>query len=390
MVRWGGAPSGQTGVTGKKECISVKLPAKSTGTFVDSVAMQRGTACEAFRVVAMDGVATMQAMDPSGTKQSKDAHQSRNTLMLSHGTARSYWLTLDPNRPDAAVPTADIPLQWSSGTPATLRGLNANYRGFGSGPLEFLVADANARRMKNGVVCHSCTSELPAGSFRKFHDGLYIASPELCFLQMARSLTLSQLVELGINLCGKYYIDPATNKVEPRAPVATAATLKRYLERVDSRTGGVAKAKRALQWVVDDSASPKETQMEMLFGLPLRYGGYGFGNAVMNYDVFPRSRKRLAEQGYYSIDACWVNKGSGAEYFGEEEHQDHVHDRRRLDAIKALGWNVVVVDKQRLYSPAAFETAAQQLAEFMKHRIRRSDSWRGRMLALRRDLGLID
>ena len=50
---------------------------------------------------------------------------------------------------------------------------------------------------------------------------------------------------------------------------------------------------------------------------------------------------------------------------------------------------MVVIDKQRLYDPEAFDIAAKQLAGYLNYRIRKGEGWQEAHTALRKDLGLL-
>ena len=133
-----------------------------------------------------------------------------------------------------------------------------------------------------------------------------------------------------------------------------------------------------------------ETKAFVLLCFPRSRGGYGLELATLNHRADPGRYEYLAEQGYFRIDICWPGPCVGAEYFGDEGHRDKVvHDRRRLDALEALGWKMVVIDKQRIYDPESFEVAARQIAGYLNARIRKGGNWEAAHAALREDLDLL-
>ncbi|HAM14259.1 MAG TPA: hypothetical protein DCP91_00030 [Eggerthellaceae bacterium] len=204
---------------------------------------------------------------------------------------------------------------------------------------------------------------------------------------MSQYLTMAQLVVLGSNLCSKYYLDPDTKEIMHRKSLTTRERIARYLD-TGEKIYGAGKAKKALVYVEDRSASPMETKTHVLVCLPLHKGGHGFAKPVFNYEVNPGRYAHLAEQGHFEIDLCWVDEKVGIEYFGEKEHPDPIRDRRRLDALGALGWKIVVVDKRRLANPDSFEIAMKQVARHLGRRIRKPDGWAEKNLALRREIGI--
>ena len=309
--------------------------------------------------------------------------------MLSHDTAAEYYLTLDPLSANAAVPTRAKPLNCARATSISSININPNFSGFGGLPLHVLVSEKGLVRRSNIAVAHVCEAALPQGSFRKLNDTLFIVSPELCFLQMAWELSLPKLVEFGINLCASYYRDLKKGDLPERPPIVSARKLLRYVENMSGKPGA-AKAKKALQWIKDNSASPMETKLFILLVFPKRYGGYGFSDAVFNFEIDPERYAFLTEQDSFKIDICFPDKHVGVEYYGEESHQDTVKDRRRLDALGTLGWDMTVIDKQRLYDPQAFDIAAHQIAQHLGQRIRKPANWDEKNFELRYELGLCE
>lgn len=300
----------------------------------------------------------------------------------------AYYRTLDPSSPKAARPSKALPLARAGSSSELLKTFNPDFSGFGGAPLDLLVASPSLVRPSTKVAAHSCEMELPPGSFWRLNDALYIASPELCFVQMAQTMSAPQIAELGLNLCSIYYVDTKSRKLPERKPITTSAKLARFAERVTGLRG-VKKAREALKWVVGGSRSPMESKMFLLLCYPRSRGGYGFPLAELNRRVNPGRDERLSEQEYYRIDVCWPDEFVGVEYFGEDDHENNVvRDRRRLDALAALGWNMVVVDKQRLYDPDAFDTAAIQVASHLGYRFRKGEGWRHARTALREELGL--
>ena len=314
--------------------------------------------------------------------------QTSPVVVLSHRTAMAYYRTLDPAHPMAARACKASPLARASASSQALNVFKPGYYGYGGAPFDLLVPSRQLVRVSKSIVAHSCEVELPANSFWRLHDSLFVVSPELCFVLMAQLLSAPQLVELGLNLCGGYYVDTKAGKLPEREPLTTPRKLASYVERA-SGMKGVKKARDALRWVVPGSRSPMESKSFVLLCYPRNRGGYGFELAELNHRVNPGRAVRLSEQDYYRIDISWPDDSVGFEYYGEGEHEGRVvQDRRRLDALEALGWHMVVVDKQRLYSASAFDVAADQLASHLGFRIRRGSEWQASNDALRKELGL--
>lgn len=318
---------------------------------------------------------------------SKETSSRKPVAILSHATAQTYYLTQDVARPHAARPTKASPLLHARATSDVLGYFNSSFAGFGGPPFNLVVPCKELVYSNERVVARLCGSDLPAGSLWKFTETLYISSPELCFVQMARSLSEPQLTELGANLCACYYKDLASNRLPERLPVTTPEKLARFVGRAKGLYGA-AKSSRALRWVIANSRSPMETKLYILLVYPKSQGGYGLSFPELNYDVQPGRHESMVEQGWFMLDGCWPDDHVGYEYYGGDHDAAIVSDRRRLDALEALGWNMVVIDKQRLYNPDAFDIAVRQIATHLGIRIRKPANWEQKNLALRKELGL--
>lgn len=312
------------------------------------------------------------------------------TLILSHETAKSYYLTLNPRDDMRAIPCMDDPIGNASATSELFELFRANYTGFGNGPREVMVPDRNLKRQRHGLITHVTHLEYPAGSFWKLRPQVYLASPELCFVQMASQLCEPQAIEFGINLCAKFYTDPKTTKPLERKPVTCADKIAAYIDSLDGRYKGISRAKHALKWVVDNTASRMETRCAILMHYSKCYGGAGFPPIEANYHVKPGRLAGMTNQDNYWIDGAWPDPMAGYEYLGEEEHPDLKADMRRIDELEALGWHLVVLDKRTVYNHDLFVKPMLQLARYLGKRFRPPADWRSRAIALRRDLGMID
>lgn len=259
---------------------------------------------------------------------------------------------------------------------------------YGGEPVTVLVASRALRRDTSAIRSRMCSQDLPAQSFYKLRDELYIISPELTLLRMARHASIIQLAEMATNLCGRYYLDLRTQKVEDRTSYLTSVSkLRSYVEHMHGESGS-AKVARALRWVLDNSGSPYESKMALVFHLPLSLGGFGLHFDAMNFDAQIGRLAYLTEQGEYCIDMVNTNQHVGLEYDGDESHQDPSHDKRRRNALAALGWSVFPIDKTVLHSPEHCEKVAYQLARRLGERIQKPRSWESNCEKLRRELKL--
>lgn len=156
----------------------------------------------------------------------------------------------------------------------TLRQIPLEKAGIGAPPYHLLVFDSDQRCIKKGFRFHVCSLPYPPGSFIDLGAGVFVAMPELCFLQMARSLSLPQLIELGCMLCSLYAFDDEGNATLRKSPLTTKKQLAAYLDKAGSMKG-TGKARRALDNVREHALSPRETRLLSLLCLSRHFGGYG-------------------------------------------------------------------------------------------------------------------
>lgn len=146
------------------------------------------------------------------------------------------------------------------------------------GPIELLVSSPSCRRETKSISCRLIGVDLPKEAFFKVKNHLYVCSPELLFLLAASHLSFYELVALGLELCGVYRLDP-DGGTPKRKQITDVKSIKAFLSKV-SRTKGLSRARMALEHVVDNSRSPRESDLYMMLCLPSKLGGFGLGKEV--------------------------------------------------------------------------------------------------------------
>jgi len=159
-------------------------------------------------------------------------------------------------------------------------------------PIFVAAPDAGSRRLGTSFYCKCMPRVLPARAFvhvgnieaSKLIPGLkksletqkmqtdnakvFVAGPEMCFLQAAAVLPLEDLIELGYQLCARYIFDNSFLYAQRSREILTnRQTIVSFLGCVDSFPG-LRKAKRAIRYVRDNSNSPMETRLSMFAFLP--------------------------------------------------------------------------------------------------------------------------
>lgn len=251
-------------------------------------------------------------------------------------------------------------------------------------PLHVLVGSAEARVRSATISSHVCSlgadadsaGKLPSLSFVRAGKDFLVASPELCFLQLATVLPVERLIQLGFEICGTYSIQPGYPAANREEALTSKARLQSFAERATD-TRGRKKALRAVRYLADGSASPMETILAMLLSLPYAMGGYGIKLPQMNYRVdVPDGMRKRADRSYCFCDLCWPESRLCLEYDSALYHLDperQESDARRRNTLVSLGFTVMTVSPHQLTDSGAFNRLAHQVADHVGKRLRYVD-----------------
>lgn len=254
-------------------------------------------------------------------------------------------------------------------------------------PLHALVSSRSARRSSSEITCHVQSAPLPPGSILDSCNGFCVCSPELCFMQMASVWSLPKLIELGYELCGTY--DVSNGQVRECLPLTSVDKLLAYAESA-GLVYGRKKALRALRYVSNGSASPRETILAMSLCLPYALGGYGLPMPSLNHRVNLNARaRRIAGRKYLVCDLYWPDAKLDVEYDGElhVEAERVSKDSMRRDALLSMGIKVVTITNWQLNDGGEMNALAHVAAECLGKRLRYKDPGFTRVhLALRNEL----
>lgn len=241
-------------------------------------------------------------------------------------------------------------------------------------PIHLQIADASESRHSE-YFDYTCCSQLPPRSLVRVSADTYVVSPELCFVEMARHISLEQAVMLGYEICGIYILSDE-ERAPRKQPLIPLEMLQSYLESA-SGLYGVRNARRAVRYVVEGSASPKETQVIILLCLPKMYGGFGLPFPQMNAKVeFGERAKRLSGKSHYSLDLYWPQAGLAVEYESDLHHTASHRialDSQRRDVLTTMLPTYISITKEQLYDVLKFQKIAKVIAGHLKHRLRIDD-----------------
>lgn len=260
-------------------------------------------------------------------------------------------------------------------------------------PLHVLTNSAVRPRLSSCCQPHMCTFSLPPSCFFSFEKGTLCVKSPLAFVQAATYLSLPKLLELGYELCGTYRLDPRTDDIAFQVSPLTCCSELRAFLRKHPQLNGSRKAMRALDFLADNSASPRETKTAILLALPKRHGGYGFETPTMNYEVKATAKARsIAGRSSFRCDLCWPGAHLDVEYQSREFHEgemSRIKDSRRANALMAMGFNVIAITNEELESVRATDVIASTIARAIGKRMRKEthDQLLCKM-KLRKELGL--
>lgn len=152
----------------------------------------------------------------------------------------------------------------------------------------------------------------------------------------------------------------------------------------------------AVSYATEGSASPMESLVYAIMGLPMSLGGFGCaklpqGGMLLNYRVdFDLSARQMSSQMPYAICDCYIPSAKiDLEYNGlyHEQQDARIHDGNRNNGLKAMGITVLVVNRNQVQDLQALEAMARLAHKHAGKRFRyRSNGYRTVQRALLSEL----
>lgn len=205
-------------------------------------------------------------------------------------------------------------------------------------------------------------------------NGVEVCSMAPTFVQLAStSVDDLDLIAVAYELTGSYCLAPWSERscvygIEPLTTVEELVGYAMAARAVESR--GAARALRLLPFVREGSASPRETDLAIMFALPRVRGGLGLDGFQLNKEV--ELAGRAAELlGHPSIRADFLWKGRGgrrdvmAEYESNEWHLTSKaidRDARRREAVVSSGYAVHRITNEQVLDAGHLLTLAEEIA----------------------------
>lgn len=301
-------------------------------------------------------------------------------ICLSHITALEYLRHCNADDVRAWNPVLWNPQRgkpYRDVSPRDLMQLMAECDGI-KAPAHIIVSHASQRVCNSYTKCHLLSSNLPHGALVQVKCGWYSASPALCFLQLAEELSIPKLAAIGYELCGGYrLIDGEVFKKGPA--LATTEVLRAFAENAQGIRGR-RNALSALRYVIDNSASPRETAGSLMLCMSRRFGAYGFEQPLLNYEIkVDAYYRRATSWSSYKVDMYWPKAKLAIEYdsnFYHTKAEDIANDARRRNSLRMMGITVLTLTNQQLINCTVFDETARQVAKLLGTRVRTKDkSW---------------
>lgn len=229
----------------------------------------------------------------------------------------------------------------------------------------YTVFNPAARYTCTESLTHSCTIKLPQGAIVK-HKGEFISSPELVFLELANELDMHRLILLGLQMCS-----------HPAGKPSEAISNKRKLEDLIKRTAGhrgQTNARFAIKHIENGASSIVESIIFMLLTLPHSYGGFGFKNVKMNYEILLNAEARkILNQSRCFVDFYFPEAKLAIEYDSLTHHGDATSqgkDQIRATALERQGIDVIRFTTIQLYKKILFDEFILNLSSRLEKRLR--------------------
>ena len=270
-------------------------------------------------------------------------------ILLSHNSALELLRGIPPQVRDWE-PAGELPMDVHSTDLASLRGVSLPGLGIRQSQACVLVGrGARESKSREFRTRWFGLPVIPEGLMLQAEDGVYVAGPELCFIQMAQLLSPVGSVVLGCELCGAYsHFSQLISGYYERPPLTSVEKIAGAIERMDGLYG-LSRARYALQWVRDGSRSPMETVASCDLFLPGHEGGLAFAPPTLNCRV-GLDDEAFAITGTRScyVDAGWPGQRRGLEYDSLEFHKNPEWDAHRREALQHMGWDIYSINLDKI------------------------------------------
>lgn len=307
--------------------------------------------------------------------------QRGSSIVVGHESALRFWANLRRSNveaakqmlgelyPDDLLASLDAETVWSdcSLMPLELPHDAATYVAHAlvalglDGPLDVVVGKHGSRRVSRAARCHVWRGPVADGLVCCPEPGVYVVSPEVALLQVASSLGFYRTLALAMELCGTYSLDDSRSCEFDVAALTSPERIGNVV-RLCEGVNGAGIMRKALPFVVANSASPRETALAILLGLTRKMGGWGCGIPKLNHRIeLSNEARKQCGRSYLIADLFYDAAGLDIEYQGKEWHtsdEGRARDEARQNALMQMGVSCVFVSSEQLTDEAKMEGIA--------------------------------
>ena len=296
-------------------------------------------------------------------------------VFITHQSACLYWVHRDlhETKESRAQPAASDKqyLETLNDIRNIIIGLEDNDQ------VHVTVLETKNRHLVSNAIIHHRATPYPNWSFRQINRNTFVASPELCFLNAATFLPFNSLVLYGMELCGTYARTGSLEYPRYKRPVLTnIKRIEAYLEK-SGNTDGIKKAKRACHYILDGSASFRESVLATIMTFPPRLGGFGMPKPQLNYGIPVELYSKInpTEQLQLHGDIVWPLAKLVVEYDGAQHgfEDNHASDKQRDHLLLEAGYEVIRVTDKSVRSGTELSRLAQTINRKAKLRKTKSE-----------------
>lgn len=281
------------------------------------------------------------------------------SIVLCHESALRYWLT---KTSDECVPDV-IQGRSLANASASMREIKAAPLPFGFSadrPLHVLVGSRLAQRNQLRVRVHTWSGPIPSNSFYELAGPCLVSSPEFVFVQMAFGASLVCAVTVGCYLCGCFAMtDDGKGYAGQRMPLTTPDNIRDFISGMPG-AAGTRRALDALEYVVANTASPREVELATASVLPPGLGGWGFPDVVANEPIeVPPHLRGFAGADQFCGDLYFPAIRCDMEYDSNRYHSGSFrldHTMMRRNVLEAAGIRTISATAGQLRTFTRFST----------------------------------
>lgn len=246
-------------------------------------------------------------------------------------------------------------------------------------PAHLVIRSCKRRRATKLMIPHMRSGAVPRRSLLRLTEAAAVVSEPLALCQVASGEEDPvRLLKLLWEACGTYCtqltgLNRQCGALFDINPLVSTRALETFCAKSRSLDGS-ARIASVMRYVADGSASPRETELALLLGLPERYGGYGLGIPLMNWKVDSDERAyAISGKRSFRCDLCWPDARIDVEYqsdLGHRGEEKRIEDSRRFNALASMGWDVIGVTNAEATNLHAMDAIAGSVRRRLGKRAR--------------------